>query len=285
MIELAHGDDSLVLAPEHGGAIVGWTRRGIHMFRRPSPAAVLLGRSSAMALFPLVPFCNRIAQRRLTWNQQAYELSANFGDSPHAIHGVGWQRSWQVATVAAASATFSLHHDASAAWPFAFEARLTYRLTTRGLILTLEATNLHETAAPMGIGAHPWFFRPPGAAITFQASGVWLTRDALPVCHRTIPPGWDFTNGRRVDDEPLDHCFTGWSGVARLPGMRIEADPVFGNLQVYTPAGADFFCIEPVSHVPDAINRPGLTDSQAMTVLLPGQTLSGSITFHVDDPA
>jgi len=34
-----------------------------------------------------------------------------------------------------------------------------------------------------------------------------------------------------------------------------------------------------VSHVPDAINRPDLPKSQAMTVLEPGQTLSGSMTL------
>jgi aldose 1-epimerase len=285
MIQLTRGEDSLVLTPEYGGSIVGWTRRGIHIFRRPSPAAVLLGRQSAMGLFPLLPFCNRIAQCRFTWDRQTYELAANFGDSPHAIHGIGWQRAWQVETVSAAGATLSLHHDASSAWPFAFEAHLTYSLTARGLTLNIDATNLHPAIAPMGIGAHPWFPRAAEAAITFQAAGVWFTRDTLPVRHGAIPPAWDFANGRQVDREPLDHCFTGWSRVVRMPGVRIEADPVFGNLQVYTPSGKDFFCVEPVSHVPDAINRPDLPAMQAMTALAPGQTLSGSMTFIPDDGA
>ena len=33
MLELSRGDDSLVVAPEHGGAIVGWTRAGTHLFQ------------------------------------------------------------------------------------------------------------------------------------------------------------------------------------------------------------------------------------------------------------
>ena len=66
---------------------------------------------------------------------------------------------------------------------------------------------------------------------------------------------------RSVASEPLDNCFTGWNGEARIPGPRIHADGIFGNLQVFTPAGADFFCVEPVSHVPDAINRPELPKS------------------------
>ena len=82
-----------------------------------------------------------------------------------------------------------------------------------------------------------------------------------------------------MDDERLDNSFTSWRGAADIPGMRITADPIFANLQVFTPPGADFFCVEPNSHVPDAIHRPDLPASQAMTVLSPGQTLSGSMTF------
>jgi galactose mutarotase-like enzyme len=61
-----------------------------------------------------------------------------------------------------------------------------------------------------------------------------------------------------------------------------DADAVFGNLQVFTPAGADFFCVEPNSHVPDSISHPELPAAQAMTVLAPGQTLSGSMMFAPD---
>lgn len=286
MIQLSRSADLLVLAPEFGGAIVGWSRRGTYLLRRPSPDAVLLGRPGAMGCFPLVPFCNRIADRRFSWFGLHHELAANFGDHPHAIHGIGWQTPWRIEAVAADSATFSLHHDASGAaarrWPFAFAARLCYRLSEGGLTLQLDATNLHPSPAPMGIGAHPWFPRAAGASIAFQAEGVWFTRDALPVAQGPIPAEWNHDAGRPADGDPLDHCFTGWHGVARIPGMRIDADPVFGNLQVFTPAGADFFCIEPVSHVPDAINRAGLPAAQAMRVLAPGETLGGGITFRPD---
>jgi aldose 1-epimerase len=282
MLTLSCGDDPLILAPEHGGAIVGWTRRGTHMFRHPSPEAVLLGHVGAMGCFPLVPFCNRIAWRRFSWAGRTYELAANFGDHPHAIHGVGWQRPWQVESVTSDSAAFSLHHDESRGWPFAFAARLIYRLTAQGLAIQIEATNLHSSSAPMGLGAHPYFPRGPGASIAFQADSVWLNRDALPVTYAPIPSEWSHTEGRAVDREPLDNCFAGWRDEARIPGMRIESD--LRNLQVFTPAGADFFCVEPVSHVPDAINHPELTETQAMAVLAPNEALTGTMIFTPDEP-
>jgi aldose 1-epimerase len=154
-----------------------------------------------------------------------------------------------------------------------------YRRAATGLTIRIEATNLHASPAPMGIGAHPYFPREPGAAITFQADGVWFNREALPMTHGPVPADWDHSAGRPASREPLDNCFTGWHGTARIPGLLIEADPILGNLQVYTPANADFLCVEPVSHVPDAINHPELPEAQAMTVLAPGQTLGGSISI------
>jgi aldose 1-epimerase len=284
MIHLSRGDDSLTVAPDIGGAIIGWTHGGVHQLRRPSPEAVSLGQVGAMGCFPLLPFCNRIAYRRFTWAGRAYELAANFGDHPHAIHGAGWQLPWRVEEAADTHVTLSLHHDPSAlSWPFAFAARLIYRLTDRGLTIRIEATNLHAAPAPMGIGAHPYFPRGPGAAIAFQATGVWFNRDSLPFRHGPVSAAWDHASGRDVEQEPLDNCFTRWRGEARIPGMRIEADPVFGNLQVFTPADADFLCVEPVSHVPDAINRPDLPAAQAMSTLGVGETLSGEMVFSPEE--
>src|SRR5882757_74109 len=110
-----------------------------------------------------------------------------------------------------------------------------------------------------------------------------MTRDALLATHAPVPPEWDHTSGRAVDREMLDNCFTGWNGQATLPGMRIHADPVLCNLQVYTPTGADFFCVEPVNHVPDAINCSRLPDDQAMSELAPGETLNCQMIFQPGD--
>jgi aldose 1-epimerase len=283
VIQLSLGRDSLIVAPEHGAAIVGWISGTTHLLRRPSPEAVLLGLPGAMGCFPLVPYCNRIAHRRFTWGNQAYDLAANFGGHAHAIHGIGWQRPWQMEELSTTAVTLLLRHDTpDPSWPFAFEARLRYRLTDQGLTIQIEAVNRHAAAAPMGIGAHPYFSRDLGAAIRFQADGVWTNNESLPEKHGPIPPRWDHTESRSVTDQPLDNCFTGWRGAAALPGLRIEADPVFGNLQIFTPEGKNFFCVEPVSHVPDAINRQGLAVGGAMTVLAPGEALSGSMIFARD---
>ena len=279
MVCLTHGADSLIVAPAQGGAILGWTRNGRHLLRRPSPESVAPGLPGAMGCFPLVPYCNRIAHRRFAWDGHEYSLAANFGDRPHAIHGVGWQRPWQVEAVTGESIDLSLQHTPDASWPFAFSASLTYRLDAKGLTIAMTATNRHGAPAPMGIGAHPYFPRAAGDCVRFQAGGVWLNADSLPSAHAAIPAGWTHAHGRAVDREALDNCFTGWTGTAELPALTIRADAVFGNLQVFTPANADFFCVEPVSHVPDAFHLAALPGGQAMTVTRSGETLRGAMTF------
>jgi len=80
----------------------------------------------------------------------------------------------------------------------------------------------------------------------------------------------------------MDNCFSGWDSYGEIGlgpvNIAIEASPAFTHLQVYTPENEDFFCVEPVTHRPDAINTPN-----AMTALEPGETLSGSVTFRVSD--
>jgi len=53
----------------------------------------------------------------------------------------------------------------------------------------------------------------------------------------------------------LDNCYDGWSGPARIRDERLSLR-MTSSLQhavVYTPPNRDFFCVEPVSHVNNAL--------------------------------
>jgi aldose 1-epimerase len=64
MLTLRSGESSLALAPEIGGAIVGWMFDAVSLLRRPSPNAIVSGNVRRLACFPLVPQYNRIAYER-----------------------------------------------------------------------------------------------------------------------------------------------------------------------------------------------------------------------------
>jgi aldose 1-epimerase len=294
MLCLRHGRHSVVVAPESGAAIVGWSH-GPHPILRPvRPEAVVSDAPQAMGCFPLVPYCNRIARGRFIWAGQEHQLDLNFGDHPHSIHGIGWQRPWTVEQVDAAGTTLSLRHSAAGeavrAWPFSFDALLRYRLTAGGLTVTLSATNRHEVPAPLGLGLHPYLNAtrcygdgPP--RLGFDAAKVWLNRDSLPSREVAVPDEWSFAGSRDIASVSLDHCFTGWTHSVRISSgsasLAIHADGLFGNLQVFTPSRANFFCAEPVSHLPDSINRANLPIDQQMAVVEPGDTIRGEIALSL----
>ncbi len=101
MLTLRAGEASVVLAPETGGSIVGWTVGPHHVLRPALVDQLVHGAVRGMAAYPLIPFSNRIANGRFTFAGRTYQLARNFGDEPHAIHGVGWTSVWNVAAVSA----------------------------------------------------------------------------------------------------------------------------------------------------------------------------------------
>ena len=284
MLTLTAGASSIVVAPEHGAGLTGWMLGRTPILRRALPQASASGDPHAMGCFPMVPYGNRVSRAGFQWRGTDYSLTRNFGDHPHAIHGVGWQRAWMLTEASARSVTLSMDHQPDETWPFAFHATITYGLSATALTVTMRLTNRHHAPAPAGIGLHPYFPRGRDPALCFQAVGAWANGpDSLPLRHDPPPPDWRHDEPRPVGQSRLDNCFTGWSGTAEIlagpASLRIEASEAFRHLQVFTPAWADFFCVEPVSHIPNALNLPDLSPDQAMQVLLPGDTLAGTVRF------
>ncbi|NDA01296.1 MAG: hypothetical protein EBY98_06155, partial [Acidimicrobiia bacterium] len=67
--------------------------------------------------YALLPYSNRIGHCRFDWLGSAYTTRQNFGDHPHSLHGVGWQRSWEVLAADESAITLGLTHVPDADWP------------------------------------------------------------------------------------------------------------------------------------------------------------------------
>lgn len=290
MIALSAGDASVVLAPEAGGAILGWQAGPWRLLRQPDPAALLSGHARGLGAFPLVPFSNRIADGRFAFAGRDYRIARADPTFATPIHGLGWIRRWDPAVVSEHAATLRLTHPGGdtdvALWPFAFAAELRVALTPDALTVGLRLVNRHDAPAPAGLGLHPFFPRTAGARLRFGAGSVWLT-DAgqLPTALVPIPPEWDHARGRRIGRGALDHVFTGWDGRAEIAlaptpvTITIEASAIFRHLVVFTPPGAPYFCVEPVSHMTNAVNWLNRRSDTGMPVLPSGGALEGEIAF------
>ena len=241
-----------------------------------------------MASFPLLPYANRIANGRFSFGGRDHYLPLNFGDHPHSIHGHGWQSGWQVAEQRESGARLLLAHRGDARWPWAFGAEQSFSLTRFGLTMALSLTNLSDEMAPVGLGFHPYFLADEGTTLCFQADGLWLsTPDMLPERPAPADALGDWARGAPVRGTHLvDNVYSGWDGraeVMRGDGLKLIIEARGAPwLHVFRPPASSDFCLEPVSHMPAAINRP-----EGMESLPPGATrrLSMSITVGKNDPA
>lgn len=281
----------LELAPAAGGAITRYARDDgggpVDLLRPASPEAVEERVPTRMACFPLVPFSNRVGYGRFTFRGRSIELPANFPPEPHAIHGHGWSAPWEVLDRTEDSATLEYRHHADA-WPFPYRVRQRFQLAPDHLAVSMEVRNEGDESMPVGFGWHPFFVRTPETRVTATVDRVWLAGDdALPERLIPVPEGWGLADGLKPDGLSLDNNFLGWDGHARIDwpereaGLELEVEGPFGVLVLYTPAGEDFFCVEPASNSIDAFNlAAGGREDTGMLVLDPGRSVSGSMRLR-----
>jgi len=250
IFELHAGALRLALRPDLGATIAGLWHRQTPVLRSSEPAALEAPR--AAACYPLVPYSNRLGHRRFRWKGNEYTTQPNFEGSPHSLHGVGWLRPWQVVASSGLEVVFELNHPGDADWPFAFQARQYFTLAPQSLHVAMTFTNTAEVAQPVGLGWHPYFPKRARSRLHAECAGRWEPdAQELPV-RRVAQQGIDGD----VAHMDFDHCFDGWRGPARIRDEKfsLQLTSSLDRLVVFTPPQRDYFCVEPVSHVSNAIH-------------------------------
>lgn len=290
---LKHGHLETMLAPATGGCIARLTaghRGGVQQMLRPLPPGLTSPGPLDMGCYPLVPFSGRITEGRFSFAGRKVQLPPDGICAPHAIHGRGWQSAWEVVEAGAAHARLRFRHDGDDrrwTWPWSFEAEQHFALDETGLAVTMRLTNRACEAMPAGLGLHPFFEGRATARLMAHLPQVWESDDAgIPTGIAGTPAKWRFDRPRAMKDVEVDHCFSGSDGHMRVDwedrplALRIEATGA-SHAIVYAPPGEDFFCAEPVSHAPDAVNRPEPENVTGLVALAPGETMELTCRFGV----
>lgn len=274
--ELHAGALRLALRPDLGGCIAGLWHRETPILRSVEP--VELATAWPSGCYPLVPYSNRIGYARFRWKGHDFTTRPNFGESPHSIHGVGWMRPWERVSSSAVEVVLRYRHAADADWPFAFEATQYFNLTPQSLHVEMVVTNLAEVAQPVGLGWHPYFPKRARSRLHIELAERW-DGDAtgLPV-RKVAQPGID----AGVAHLAFDNCFDGWHGAARIRDERfsLQLSSSLDRLVVYTPPEKDYFCVEPVSHVSNAIHMAEPA-ACGLVALEPGAVLQATMRLEV----
>jgi len=248
---------TVVVDPDHGAALRAFYDESVGGRRdwlAPSNA-------EHVACFFMVPFCSRVRHGRFSFAGVDVRLPANNPPDVHAIHGHGFQNPWQVLGRTGSSVALEYMHFEDQ-WPWRYRARVLLALHATGLRIELSVRNEADRVMPSGLGIHPYFSKASGTRVRASV-GTWLELDdrLLPLGIRPVPEHLDPGRGLELGDRVFDHVFCDWSGEAHIAwpdgdGLRLLrlGAGVPNHLVLWAPRASDFFCLEPVSNLPDGFN-------------------------------
>jgi aldose 1-epimerase len=276
VFELHAGALRLALRPDLGGCIAGLWHRDTPILRSTEPGDLITSR--AAGCYPLVPYSNRLGYRHFRWRGHEYATQPNFDDSPHSLHGVGWQRPWDIVSSSAVDLVLRYRHVADVHWPFTFEASQYFALRPQGMSVQMLFTNVGGLAQPVGLGWHPYFPKRARSRLHIELAARWDSDATQLPTRKVAQPGIDGD----VAHLNFDHCFEGWPGLARIRDekLSLRLTSSLPYLVVFTPQNKDYFCVEPVSHVSNAIHMADPA-AHGLRTVLPGQTLDASMQIDV----
>lgn len=215
------------------------------------------------ALFPMLPFANRIANNTFSIKDHEYTLPDSPYNDPYYLHGNGWLLKWDVQHLSEDSITLRTYSDQLCS--FEYVAEIKYILINDCIHAEVTVVHLGNDPMPYGLGFHPYFLTSPEDTIQFSSNGYWSEgHDHLADrWHETIPAQLDFSSPSSPSGLWINNCYSGWNGVARITN-RQRSIVMRSNtpwLMVYQHYRNGFTCLEPQSHQVNAHNmpaRPGL---------------------------
>jgi len=213
----------------------------------------------------LFPFPNRVQNGLYIFNQEPYQLNINEKPLKNAIHGLVYDKKFELEkseakdTHAALTLSYSSNGNLQG-FPFSFKFSVSYFLNALGeLAVRFSAENLGDKAFPFGFGWHPYFTCATIAnnSLTFKAKNQFINSE------RNIPIEFvssKFTEPFLIKDEFFDDAFTLDASEVQLEDENYTLNLDFENntdayLQIYTPPHRKTIAIEPMTCPADSFNN------------------------------
>ncbi|HSJ45266.1 MAG TPA: hypothetical protein VK923_11350 [Euzebyales bacterium] len=267
VIELASGDDRVVVDEAQGGRLISLVAGGAERLIDPNDDP------HGWGSFAMIPWAGRVADARI--DDLDIDLEANHGD--HAIHGVTYDRPWTVDRSAgnAVELLCPLPRDR---WPLGGMAAQRITLTRRCLDLEIQV-QAAERSMPVAVGWHPWFRRPDKGDMTVvvdSALVLEMTGDLIPTGGiAKVSRKLDLQRGAKLGRRRLDHAYVDvlepvtvtWPDLTLT--MQLPSKPA--TVVVYSPAHA--VCVEPQTAWPNPFAWP---DRSGVTQLGPRDIFSAN---------
>ena len=159
----------------------------------------------------LAPWPNRIKNGRYQWQSEELQLSKN---DPlwNALHGFVFKRDFEFSTQTDSTVVFQYQLAEQLGYPWSLRIETKCELSDRGLEVSIQARNTSNSAAPVGLGTHPFFRRDRISILTVHARSMAVHgTDMIP---RSLIDLGASGFAQRPFGSQLDSHFAGCSDIA-----------------------------------------------------------------------
>ncbi len=211
----------------------------------------------------LFPFANRINKGTYEFDGKEYQLEQNEIDRENAIHGLVYDKAFQLKNIEETETEHSLEfyyemNNPPVGFPFPFAISLIYKMSNSSLDLLVKVENKSEKAFPFTLGWHPYFVADNlnDCVLEFDSlKQILFNQDLI-----TIGISNSFAPVPFSLNQPyLDHCFVLHNHKLsfKTPNyhVMIENTDHSRYLQLYKPANENRIAIEPMTGISDSFNN------------------------------
>ncbi len=283
MIRLADGDLQAQIDPAYGNNVRSLRLGGEEFVWTGA------GKGHLDGIPLLAPWANRIDGLEYFANRRKYVLNpalANLRLDANGlpIHGLLlFTDAWKLVRPDTRSVTSRIEFWRRPEWiaqfPFAHAIEITHRLRDGALEIETAVENLSDEPMPLSLGFHP-YMRLPGSARDDWRVHI-AAREQVILSPKVIPTGErkpnPLPNPFPLRGVALDNVFASLTGepfVIESARQRIEVrfGPKYPVAIVYSPAGGEFACIEPMSAQTNAFNLEHAGTASGLQHVAPGET-------------
>ncbi len=202
---------------------------------------------------PLIPWPNRLADGRYSFDGSDRQLELTEPEKQNAIHGLLRWRNWTVLDRGEDRVVVGTRLHPTDRWPFPLDVSVAYSLAEDGLTVETRARNIGDGPCPYACGQHPYLSPGPEAKVDDCTLELKAATRIDTDSERQLPTGaepvegteYDFRSARQLGPLEIDYAFTdlerdsdglAWVRLGCPDGHTVElwSDEAYPVTEIYT---------------------------------------------------
>lgn len=211
----------------------------------------------------LFPFVNRILNGKYEYKNQKHQLDKNGISSNNAIHGLLYNKSFEVISREnnpnnVSTTLVYIQKTEENGFPFLFSITLTYALFENEMSLKVAINNNDDKSFPFTVGWHPYFYTKDrkNSILKIETNKEIIHNDKM------IPVKMEASklpSSFKIQSQKFDHCYLLKNNAIlfQTPNYQLKLNSSFDKnyIQIYTPKLENHIAIEPITGPSNSFNN------------------------------